>query len=247
MFLYFGGATICNMSTFKAKTVNFDYLYENKGLKEHVYLPSSDTFTFVEALEEEIDTFSDDAHTILEMGAGSGYLTLCLDQMFHKKRMSDHYTKKKPMPLFYCADINTKACECIKKLSHINKINNIEVINTNLFKGISKCKQFDIILFNPPYVATDEMEMNKTDITASYAGGKFGREVILKFLKDVNEYLNDNGCIYLLLEKSNVPYQILNHSKIAKMFNYVELKRKKTLNETIFIFKLVKKNPTLKR
>lgn len=229
------------MPTSAYEKVNLDFLYEDKELRKHVYLPSSDTFTFVETLEEEVKNFPDDVYTILEMGAGSGYLTLTLRRMLEKKRNDIDAREGYMVPMFYCIDINKKACECIKKLSYINKIDNVEIINTDIFKGIKKCKQFDIIMFNPPYVETEEKEMNKTDIVASYAGGKLGREIIFKFLNQVSEYLSNTGFIYLLLEKSNVPYEIFEDPQIAHLFDYVKLKQKKTLNETIFIFKLSKK------
>ncbi|ETW40160.1 hypothetical protein PFNF135_05465, partial [Plasmodium falciparum NF135/5.C10] len=48
--------------------INFNYIYSNKEIRNDVYLPSSDTFTFVEALEEEVDKISQDINIVLEMG-----------------------------------------------------------------------------------------------------------------------------------------------------------------------------------
>lgn len=56
------------MPVYKVETVNFDYLFEDKDLRKHVYLPSSDTFTFIEALNEEVKNFPINVHSILEMG-----------------------------------------------------------------------------------------------------------------------------------------------------------------------------------
>ncbi|CAD2112756.1 methyltransferase-like protein, putative [Plasmodium vinckei petteri] len=213
--------------------INFDYIYNNKELKNKCYLPSSDTFVFAEALEEDAETISPNVNMILEMGTGSGYLILFLYELLLKKN--------KKIDLLYCIDINKDACNCVQNAINLNGISNVEIINNDLFNNLRKCGQFDIILFNPPYVATEQDEMNKTDIVASYAGGKHGREVILKFLHNVYDYLSNNGILYLLLEKNNIPHEIMTSTLISEKFHYTELKKKKTLNETIFIYKLRKK------
>lgn len=86
--------------------INFDHIYSNEGVRKDVYLPSSDTFTFLEALEEDIETMSPTIHVALEMGTGSGYLILSLHELLIKK--------KKNVDLLYCLDINEKACKCNK-------------------------------------------------------------------------------------------------------------------------------------
>ncbi|CRG97419.1 methyltransferase-like protein, putative [Plasmodium gallinaceum] len=220
-------------SSSKIKKINFDFIYNNEEIKNNVYLPSSDTFTFIEALENEVKHIPSDVNIALEMGAGTGYLILSLYEMLLKRN--------KKLELLYCIDINEAACNCIKNLSNINKVSNVEILNNNLFNNMRKCNQFDLVLFNPPYVPTEEDEMNKTDIVASYSGGKLGREIILKFLLNVYDYVSNKGVIYLLLEKNNIPHEIMNNVDIKKRFNYIELKKKKTLNETIFIYKLSKK------
>lgn len=164
---------------------------------------------------------------------GSGYLILFLYELLLKKN--------KKIDLLYCIDINRDACNCVQNAISLNGISNVEIINSNLFNNLRTCGQFDIILFNPPYVETEQDELNKTDIVASYAGGKQGREVILKFLHTVYDHLSNNGILYLLLEKSNIPHEIMTSTLISEKFYYTELKKKKTLNETIFIYKLRKK------
>ncbi|SBT80563.1 methyltransferase-like protein, putative [Plasmodium malariae] len=221
------------MSDYPQLEINFDYIYNNEEVRNNVYAPSSDTFTFIEALEDDIETISSEVNIALEMGMGSGYLILSLYEMLLKRN--------KKIDLLYCIDINKNACNCVRKLTRDNKISNVEIINNDLFNNIKKCQQFDLILFNPPYVVTGQDEMNRTDIVSSYAGGKHGREIILKFLLSVHEYVSNNGVIYLLLEKKNMPDEIMNNEHITDKFNYTKLKEKKTLNETIFIFKLTKK------
>uniref|UniRef100_A0A8C9LI39 Methyltransferase small domain-containing protein n=1 Tax=Piliocolobus tephrosceles TaxID=591936 RepID=A0A8C9LI39_9PRIM len=213
--------------------INFDFIYNDEEVKKNVYLPSSDTFTFIDALENEIDNIPSDVNMVLEMGTGSGYLILSLYELLKRKN--------KNVDIFYCVDINKSACNCVKNVLRKNNILNVEIINNDLFNNIRKCEQFDLIVFNPPYVPTEQDEMNTTNIVASYAGGKYGREIIFKFLLNVYAYLNKSGVIYILLEKNNKPHEIMNHTHITEKFLCSLLKKKKTLNETIFIYKLKKK------
>uniref|UniRef100_A0A8C9GRT1 Methyltransferase small domain-containing protein n=1 Tax=Piliocolobus tephrosceles TaxID=591936 RepID=A0A8C9GRT1_9PRIM len=213
--------------------INFDFIYNDEEVKKNVYLPSSDTFTFIDALENEVDNIPSDVNMVLEMGTGSGYLTLSLYELLKRKN--------KNVDIFYCVDINKSACNCVKNVLRKNNILNVEIINNDLFNNIRKCEQFDLIMFNPPYVPTEQDEMDTTNIVASYAGGKYGREIILNFLLNVYGYLNKYGVIYILLEKNNKPHEIMNHTHITEKFLCLLLKKKKTLNETIFIYKLKKK------
>ena len=58
-------------------------------------------------------------------------------------------------------------------------------------------------MFNPPYVATDDEELSdaqeRKGIEASWAGGRYGIEVLEDFLPQAKERLSEHGVIYLLL------------------------------------------------
>ena len=60
-----------------------------------------------------------------------------------------------------------------------------------------------MIIFNPPYVATDGDELadaqNRRGIEAAWAGGRYGIQVLEEFLPQASERLSANGVIYLLL------------------------------------------------
>ena len=62
---------------------------------------------------------------------------------------------------------------------------------------------FDVIVFNPPYVATDEDELSEAQtrkgIEAAWAGGRHGIQVLEEFLPQARDRLAANGVIYLLL------------------------------------------------
>ncbi|KAG1715797.1 hypothetical protein ID866_1373 [Astraeus odoratus] len=68
----------------------------------------------------------------------------------------------------------------------------------------------DIILFNPPYVATETEEalsaQVENGISGSWAGGANGMEITNRFLTVVEDLLSDRGKFYLVaLEQNNIP------------------------------------------
>ena len=57
----------------------------------------------------------------------------------------------------------------------------------SLFSCFNRHAAFDLVVFNPPYVPTDEDELRRAlttrDISASWAGGPSGRVVIDRFIE----------------------------------------------------------------
>ena len=60
-----------------------------------------------------------------------------------------------------------------------------------------------MIVFNPPYVATDGEELDQAQsrkgIEAAWAGGQHGIQVLEDFLPQAKQRLSAHGVIYLLL------------------------------------------------
>ena len=150
---------------------------------EHVYKPSSDTFFLCDSLIYLIDEFPNNSF-ILEVGSGSGYVTAFTKNLLKSKgKNSIHFT----------TDINFNSC--LKTLETCKKNNlNVLTIRDN-FALHFKC-EFDIIIFNPPYVETSDEELenaiNKRSIEASWAGGEDGVIIIYNFL---NFFYNNNNLL----------------------------------------------------
>jgi release factor glutamine methyltransferase len=85
----------------------------------------------------------------------------------------------------------------------------------------------DVLLFNPPYVVTPPEEVGKRDdISAAWAGGINGRQVIDELLPLVNGILSDDGVFYMVVINENKPLEILEEIKEYGLVGSVCFRRK---------------------
>ncbi|MEM2925524.1 MAG: class I SAM-dependent methyltransferase [Methanocellales archaeon] len=136
-------------------------------IDENVYPPSEDTFLLLKAALEEVKR----GEFVLEIGTGCGIIA--------------NFLKEKARVI--ATDINPHAVKCAKA-------NGIEVVRTDLLAGLKPQRQFDVIIFNPPYLP--ESESNGSWLGKAWSGG---RVLIDRFLNETPNYLNENGRILLVV------------------------------------------------
>lgn len=111
-----------------------------------------------------------------------------------------------------CTDVNVIAARMTKTTLEHHGARNADVVLCDLFTAFKPNLYFDLIVFNPPYVPTDEDEFDRAlktrDISASWAGGYQGRRVIDKFLRDFVPFLSTRGVLYLVVLDANNPAQL---------------------------------------
>ena len=91
------------------------------------------------------------------------------------------------------ADVNEKALHATKMNCEAAGFGKkIRAKKSNLFKSISG--EFDLIVFNPPYIPTPKNETTFNDLD----GGKKGREVLDRFLLQMPRHLKKGGACYFL-------------------------------------------------
>ncbi len=179
-----------------------------------VYLPEEDSYLLISTIKKHLGNSKN--KTILEMGAGSGVISIYLTDFASK---------------IYAIDIDKEAIAYarkeIKKASSRREkpIKNIHLINSDLFSKVNKELRFDLIVFNPPYLPNEKKIEN--DIALN--GGPKGNEVIIEFLEQAKDFLNTNGEILLLFSSFSKRNKIL---KKAKELGY----ETKLLNKKIIFF-----------
>ena len=134
-------------------------------------------------------------------------------------------------------DIRLIATEINPHAARCAKMNGIEVIRTDLFKGLKPRHQetrFDLILFNPPYLPTSKEEKIPGWLNYAFDGGTSGRETLDRFLDEVRDYLKPGGKILVLI--SSITGMEAVKEKMEKLGFVVEVvARKKVSFEELIV------------
>lgn len=145
----------------------------------------------------------------------------------------------------FSTDVNSLATAKTARLLEKKAIRNTELVLCDLFTAFKPGTQFDLIVFNPPYVPTDSDELYRAlttrDISASWAGGADGREVVDKFLDSVHNFLSRRGLLYLVLLEDNYPSDVASKSKQVGLSCTIVLKRSAGI-ETLYVLRFQKRN-----
>ena len=170
-------------------------------VNEHVYEPAEDTFLLAERLMVKED------EVVLDVGTGCGILAVFAAEK--AKRV-------------VAVDVNPYAIECATNNAQRNDVKErIEFRQGDLFQPIKQNENFDLILFNSPYLPSEPDE-EKSWIGKAWAGGPDGRTVIERFLVDAPIFLADEGKIQL------VQSSLSNVDKTIQMFNERNMQAKVT-------------------
>lgn len=147
------------------------------NIYEDVYEPAEDTFLFAENLTVK------EGERVMDVGAGCGILGILA-----AKKASN----------VLAVDLNPHAIRCAKENSKLNGVSaNMGFLQSSLFSALNPNVKFDLILFNAPYLPSEEWETTSW-IERSWAGGAKGREVVDSFIQEVSNYLNSNGKVLLM-------------------------------------------------
>ena len=189
---------------------------------DDVYYPSDDSYLVIDYLdspefEELIINLSDSKKDvkILDMGCGTGILGFCTTYKLISSGIFD------TVRLTY-ADINQKAIEVTKFMMNENLalLNNMNHFGSdsvtfnyhvsNLFAEIPS-QQFDIILFNPPYLPQDEEIMNPKPIDQALYGGPEGISVLSTFFSKTKLFMTAGSHIFFITSTLGALHKLLPH------------------------------------
>lgn len=204
----------------------------------HIIKPSDDTFLLCDALfndrDELVNIISSDNNDgiVLEIGTGSGCVLTFMAMMMKDANVNN----------VKCIgiDINNKAVDMAMKTAASNCVNVEVTCNDfaddymNRYNGL-----IDILIFNPPYVPTDDDELGSEGIEAAWAGGTDGRVVIDRFMPLVARLLSPRGRFYLVVVEENKPKQIIKDISIQGLKGEIVLKRQ-AINEGLQIIKFTR-------
>ena len=132
---------------------------------------------------------TDRIHRILDLCSGSGCIAIALAEKF-------------PSAEVIATDIDTSALEVAEiNLARYRLTDRIRLVKSDLFESM-KGQKFDLIVSNPPYVASEEFESMPLEYQyepyIAFAGGEDGLAIIRKILQQAHEFLHEDG--YLIME-----------------------------------------------
>jgi release factor glutamine methyltransferase len=171
-----------------------------------VYMPGEDSFMMKGVLEDYLRTQDPRPKTVLDLGTGSGILAIAAA----KQGCS-----------VTAADINPEAILLAKENAGKENVK-IKFILSDLFENIKA--KYDLIVFNPPYVPTEDSEP-KTMESIAWDGGPDGLSRVRGFLSSVSSHLNPGGKILLLVSSSTEDppaFQGFNQKILAKKSYFFE-------------------------
>jgi release factor glutamine methyltransferase len=144
---------------------------------ENVYEPAEDSFLFAENL------CVNDGEHVLDMGTGCGILGILAAKNARE---------------VVAVDVNPYAVRCAKQNAFFNNVQDkIAFLLGDLFTLLRETEEFDVILFNAPYLPAGEVEANSW-LGRAWAGGATGRQVIDQFISQVPTHLKRTGRILLM-------------------------------------------------
>jgi len=178
-----------------------------------VYNPSDDSYLMLKTVEVR------SGEAFLEIGPGSGIISI------HAAKAGAKVT---------AADISPHAVECTRHNALRNDAK-VDVVRSDMFENVQGL--FDVIAFNPPYVADESTSTSW--IERSWTGGREGSEVAIRFMEDVWKHLAPNGRVYMILSSLGGLTNILKASR--ERFQTEIIEEKHMFFESIFAYKFILK------
>ncbi|KAK4166787.1 methyltransferase domain-containing protein [Cladorrhinum sp. PSN259] len=203
-----------------------------------VYEPAEDSFLLLDTLSAPSETSFLSSHfpysssssssspslIILEIGPGSGvvlaFLTAHAHTIFSR---TDILTLGVDINRF-AAKATTRTAKLASAEHASTSGNFLAAVQGDLVSPL-RPRQVDVLVFNPPYVPTEEMpclplslrgegdqkttfEQDSTLLALSYAGGQDGMETTDKVIDSLPEVLSERGVAYILLCAGNKPEDV---------------------------------------
>ncbi|VDN03856.1 unnamed protein product [Thelazia callipaeda] len=192
-----------------------------------VYEPADDTFLLLDALEEDIEALRKlDPVVVIEIGSGSGVVSAFCQQLLRQPVIN------------FATDMNFYALKCTQNTAQLNNVL-VETVQCDLMRAIDHRlrNQVDVLLFNPPYVATEQEATS--DAERCWAGGPTGHNVVDRVFAQLPEILSLGGFFYVVALEANDISKMLNCMNSLNFSSKVLLNRRCGI-EHLFVLKFTR-------
>ena len=192
--------------------------------------------------------------TVMEIGTGSGVpITYLAKQLLAEKPRPVPESDGNCVFSVIATDLNPLALEFARKTatengviasdSEINtvSIQSIDFVECDLATPLLEDRDgaIDVLLFNPPYVPTDDSEVSGNGIEISWAGGTDGRLVVDRALPQIAKLLRKKtGVCYMITVDDNLPAELATILREEHGLQMVPLVRRRARNEYLSVQKI---------
>mmetsp|Transcript_11934 Transcript_11934/g.34219 ORF Transcript_11934/g.34219 Transcript_11934/m.34219 type:complete len:386 (+) Transcript_11934:255-1412(+) len=237
------------------------YTVENKGLNEIQSEKISSRLQQLKRLER--------IETVMEIGTGSGVpITYLSKRLLMEKTFSAQSTESNDNDdinrgfSIIATDLNPLALKFAERTAKENGIlvgnttNSDDIDDGKEKKASVRAMEFvecdlassllgrlggkvDVLLFNPPYVPTDDSEICGNGIEISWAGGQDGRRVTDRALPQIARLLRrPDGVCYMITVDDNLPCELAKKLRVEYGLQMTPLVRRRAFNEYLSVQKI---------
>lgn len=194
-------------------TGNKEFWSINFKVTPDTLIPRPDTELLIEFVLEK---FSDQNKIkAIDLGTGSGAIAIAI-------------ASERPNWNMFATDISNGALAVAKENARLNNIANIKFIKSNWFDQLEH-QQFDLIISNPPYIATKDEHLSQGDVRfepiSALTSGETGMNDIERITSQAEEHLSKNG--WLIFEhgynQKQAVYDCLQHHNFKKVIQLNDL------------------------
>ena len=185
---------------------SLDFSVDNSTL-----IPRPETETLVEYL---LDNFGNRENLkLLDMGTGTGVIAISI-------------ATEKPGWEIVASDISEQALELARQNRSHHDTGNVTLIHSDWFQNID-AENFDIIISNPPYIASDDPHLTQGDVRfepeSALSSGVTGMDDIEHLCAQAKKYLLQNG--WLIVEHGYNQKQLVAECFAKNGFSEIEQKQ----------------------
>lgn len=166
-----------------------EFFGENFLVTKDVLDPRPDSENLIELVIKNFPK-REEKLEILELGVGSGCLIITLLKTYNQA-------------IGIGVDISSKALEiCRKNAETHNVLSQLKLSESNLFSAITNQKKFNLIISNPPYIASEEIKTLEPEVRIheplnALDGGEDGLDFYRRIALEAGDFLTENGKVVL--------------------------------------------------